>query len=386
MRTNLISSILALAFMLSLQACSSSEPPPKPKPPAVTVAKPEVREVTRYVHFTGYTDALYTVQLVARVEGFLEEIHYEVGSLVKKGDLLFTIDPKPFEARLAKAQANLNAAMSEAKLADATFKRNDKAFQKKAVSEIAFLQAQSALATALANQAGAKAAVDDAALELSYTKIISPVDGKVSRNLVDAGNLVGAGGSKTLLATVVTFDPIYVYFNVDEATFMTYKKNHPPQKGVDEETIAVPVELSLEGQQDFPYKGMTDYIDPTVDRNTGTIQVRALFDNLDLFITPGQFAKVRIPLFTDPKTLVVPAVALGADQRGRYLMVVDKDNRAQYRQVTVGQVLLDGSAVIDKGIQAEDLIIVNGLQRARPGAPVTPEFADASAKAKAEFK
>lgn len=386
MRYTIISIILGLAFILNFQGCSSSEPPPPPKPPAVTVAKPEVRAVTRYVHFTGYTDALYTVQLVARVEGFLEEIHYEVGSLVKKGDLLFTIDPKPFEARLKKAQANRSAAVSEASLADATFKRNEKAYRKNAVSEIAYLQAKSALATALANQAGAQAAVDDAALDLSYTKILSPVEGKVSRNLIDVGNLVGAGGTKTLLATVVTFDPIYVYFNVDEATFMTYKKNHPPQKGVDEETIAVPVELSLEGQQDFPYKGMTDYIDPTVDRNTGTIQVRALFENLDMFITPGQFAKVRIPLFTDPNTLVVPEVALGADQRGRYLMVVDQDNRAQYRQVTVGQVLADGFAVIDTGLLAEDLVIINGLQRARPGAAVTPEFEDARSKARAEFK
>ena len=385
MRNKVVSTLCGLALLLGFQGCSSSEPPP-PAPPTVTVARPDVREVTRYVYFTGYTDAIYTVQLVARVEGFLEDIHYDVGSLVQKGDLLFTIDPKSFEARLKKATANLNAAISEEVLAQATFNRNKKAYSKKAVSEIAFLQAKSALATATANRAGAKAVVDDAALDLSYTKILSPVEGKVSRNLVDAGNLVGAGGSKTLLATVSTFDPIYAYFNIDEAIFMTYKKNHPPQKGVEEEKVAVPVELSLEGQKDYPYKGVTNYIDPTIDRNTGTIQVRAIFENTDMFISPGQFAKVRIPLFTDPNTLVVPEVALGADQRGRYLMIVDKDNRAQYRQVTVGQILLDGSIVIERGLTAEDLVIVNGLQRTRPGAPVTPEYEDAAKQAVAEFK
>jgi len=188
------------------------------------VAKPDVREVTRYIHFTGYTDATDTIKLLARVEGFLEGIHYKAGSHVNKGDLLFSIDPKPFEARLEQAKAHLNAAISEAELADATFKRNQKAYQKKAVSEIAFLQSKSDLATATANKTGAQAAVDDASLDLSYTKITSPVDGKVSRNLVDIGNLVGAGGDKTHLATVVKFAPVYTYFNIDEATYMIFKK------------------------------------------------------------------------------------------------------------------------------------------------------------------
>ena len=387
MCTKVTSLLLGLAFIIGLQGCQSSEPPPPPKPPAVTVAKADVRKVTRYVHFTGYTDATDTIQLLARVEGFLDEIHYKVGSHVNKGDLLFSIDPKPFEARLKQAKAHLNAAISEAELADATFKRNEKAYQKKAVSEIAFLQAKSALATANANKAGAQAAVDDASLDLSYTKVLSPVNGKVSRNLVDVGNLVGgAGGNKTHLATVVKFAPVYTYFNIDEATYMIFKKNHPPQKGSEDEYRQVKVELSLEGQKDYPYKGITDYIDPTIDRNTGTIQARAQFENNDMFITPGHFAKVRSPLFTDPNTLVVPGVALGADQRGRYLMVVDKDNRAQYRQVEIGQTLLDGFIVIEKGLLPEDLVIVNGLQRARPGAVVTPEHEDAVQKTAAELQ
>ena len=383
---NLIKLAIIPLLLLAFMGCQTPEAPAPPLAPKVTVAPPLVKEVTRYVYFTGFTAATEQVDLLARVEGFLEGIHYQVGGLVNKGDLLFTIDPKPFTARLLQAEANLNALQTEMELAHATFQRTLRAYKTKAVSEIAMLQTKADFAKSQSAVAGAQAEVTNAQLDLSYTKIYAPVEGKVSRNQVDIGNLVGAGGSKTLLATLVKFDPIYTYFNIDEAAFMRYKRNHPPQKSKDEEPEVVEVQLALDGQKDYPYRGLADYADPSVDRETGTVQVRAVFANADLFITPGQFAKVRLPLYTKADTLLVPEIALGTDQRGRYLMVVDKESKAQYRPVTVGQVMLDGTVVIEEGLTKDDMVIVNGLQRARPGLPVAAEQQGAAEKAKQEFR
>lgn len=374
---------LLCCILLALNACQRKQAPTPPPPPQVTVARPQVQEVTRYISFTGFTKATAQVELLARVEGFLEAIHYQPGGLVKKGDLLFTIDPKPFAARLRQAQAKLAALKTEEQLAQATYERTLKAYKTRAVSEIAMLQAKAAFAKAQSGVAGAEAETTNAQLDLSYTQIKAPVNGRMGRNLVDPGNLVGAGGQKTHLATLSKDNPIYAYFNVDEASFMRYKQNHPPAEGEGQGNVEV--QLALEGQQDYPYSGLADYLDPSVDRETGTVQVRAIFNNPEHFITPGQFARVRLPLYTKPDTLLVPEMALGTDQRGRFLMVVDQDNKAQYRQVTVGQAMLDGRVVIEEGLTKEDLVIVKGVQRARPGMPVTPQQEGAAAEAKAQF-
>lgn len=377
--------VFALSLLLLFTACQKKEEIAAPKPPKVTVAAPQVKEVTRYIYFTGFTAPVAQVELLARVEGVLQSVEYEIGSLVKKGDLLFTIDPKQFQARLKQSQSHLLVLQAELELADASYKRHIQAFKTEAVSEMVLLQAKADFVKAKSSVAGAIAEIENVRLDLSYTRIVAPITGKVSRNMVDVGNLVGNAGNNTHLATIVRFDPIYVYFNIDEAAFMQYKKNHHAGRNDDGESAGVVLQLGLEGQVDYPYSGYADYLDLTVDRDTGTVQVRGVFENDDLFITPGQFAKVRIPLFTNPETLLVPEVALGTDQRGRFLMVVDRENKVQYRLVSVGQSMLDGSVVIAEGVQSTDQVIVNGLQKVRVGMVVAPQQQNAAQKAIEQF-
>ncbi len=361
--------VLTIIFLVGCQKEKQQAPPPKP--PEVTVAKPVVQDVTNYVYFTGYTEARKSVELRARVEGYLEKFSFTPGALVSKGDLLFTIDPKPFEARVAQARAELQTRQAELKLAEAGLKRKQSAFKEKAVSELTVLEAQADYSKSEAEVKGAKAALVDSRLQLAYTKIHAPISGRISRNYVDVGNLVGAGGDKTLLATIVNYAPIYVYFNLDEQSFMLYKQ-HNRERAPDTPADRKPkVFLGLTGEDGYPHEGHGDYLDNTVDLSTGTIQARAIFDNQDLFIEPGQFARVRVPYETIQGALLVPDSALAADQRGRYLLTVNKDNIVEYRPVKTGA-LVEGLRVITKGITAEDRVVVKGIQRARPGSPVTP--------------
>ena len=343
-----------------------------PAPPKVTVAVPVVQDVTNYVYFTGYTEARKSVELRARVEGYLETFSFTPSALVNKGDLLFEIDPKPLESQVAQAQADLQTKQAELKLAEASLKRKQSAFKEKAVSELTVLEARADFSKSEAEVKGAAAALVDSQLQLAYTRIHAPISGRISRNFVDVGNLVGAGGDKTLLATIVNYDPIFVYFNLDEQSFMLYKK-HNRERNPDTPVDRKPkVFLALTGDEGYPHEGHGDYLDNTVNLATGTIQARAIFDNEDLFIEPGLFAKVRLPYAEVKDALLVPDAALAADQRGRYLLTVNKDNIVEYRPVKIGS-LVDGLRVITQGITAEDRVVVKGIQRARPGSPVTPE-------------
>ncbi|MEA2116442.1 MAG: efflux RND transporter periplasmic adaptor subunit [Thermodesulfobacteriota bacterium] len=361
--------VLTVIFLIGCQKEKLQAPPPKP--PEVTVAKPVVKDVTNYVYFTGYTEARKSVELRARVEGFLESFYFKPGELVKKGDLLFVIDPKPFEAKMAQAQADLLTRQAELKLAKASLQRKESAFKEKAVSELAVLEARAERSKAEAKVLGAEAVLTESKLELSYTRIHAPESGRISRNLVDTGNLVGAGGDKTLLTNIVNYDPIYSYFNVDERSLMLYKK-HNRKKSLNTATGDTPVFLALEGDKGYPRQGVADYMDNKVDLATGTIQARAVFANEDLFIVPGLFAKIRIPYQEKEDALLIPDAALSADQRGRYLLTVNDENIVEYKPVEIGA-LVEGLRVITKGITAEDRVVVKGIQRARPGSPVAPE-------------
>ncbi len=334
------------------------------------MAPPLLHDITNYIYFTGYTVARKDIELRARVEGFLESFSFKPGALVTKDALLFSIDPKPFTAKVDQAQADLETRHAERDLADATFKRKESAYRDKAVSELAVLEAKAELSKATAQVKEAEAQLVTAQLDLSYTKIHAPTDGRISRNLVDIGNLVGAGGDKTLLATLVNYDPIYVYFNMDERSLMLHKNTSTDETTEDDDSKRA-IQLELIEEKGYPHKGIIDYLDNTVDMSTGTIQVRATFDNKDLFIVPGLFAKVRLPYENVKAALLVPEAAISADQRGRYLLTVNSDNTVAYKPVEIGS-LNDGLRVITKGITAEDRIVVKGIQRARPGSKVSP--------------
>ncbi len=369
---SIISCILLLAAFLFSGCDKAKETTVSPAPPKVTVAAPVVQDVTNYVYFTGYTEARKSVELRARVEGYLENFSFKPGALVQKDDLLFVIDPKPFEAQVAQARADLQTRQAERKLAEAGLQRKQSAYKEKAVSELTVLEAQADFSKSEAEVKGAQAALLDSQLQLDYTKIHAPISGRISRNYVDVGNLVGAGGDKTLLATIVNYDPVFVYFNLDEQSFMLYKR-HNRERNPDTPVDRKPkVFLALTGDKGYPYEGYGDYLDNTVDLTTGTIQARAIFANKDLFIEPGMFAKVRLPYKEVKDALLVPDAALAADQRGRYLLTVNKDNIVEYRPIEIGS-LVNGLRVITKGITAGDRVVVKGIQRARPGSPVTPE-------------
>lgn len=372
MRVRSLIFYVGLLATVVLSGCSQEqEKVPPPSPPEVTVAKPVIQDVTNFIYFTGYTEARKFVELRARVEGFLEEFSFVPGELVNQGDVLFVIDSKAFEAKVDGAKADVQTRQAELQLAGATLKRKESAFKEKAVSELTVLEAQAALSKAQAELKGADAALISAQLDLSYTTIKAPVSGRISRNLVDAGNLVGGGGDKTLLATLVNYDPIHVYFNVDERSLMLYKRHNKGDEFNTPGQEKTQVFLALEGDEGYPYEGYADYMDNKVDLATGTIQARAMFENKDLFILPGLFAKIRIPYHVEKDAVLVPDAALAADQRGHYLLTVNKENVVEYKPVETGT-LVDRLRVIRKGITPEDRVVVKGIQRARPGSPVTP--------------
>ena len=359
-----------------------------PPPPTVTVAKPVTRTVTNYAVYTGNTQAQFSVDINARVEGQLRSVNFEVGSRVKKGQLLFVIEPEPYQAKVDIALANLAVAKAQLQLAQATLVRKENAYKDRAVSEVDVIQAKAQEAEAIAQVQAADAQVERARIDYGYTHIHAPISGRVSRNLVDVGNLVGAGQT-TKLTSIVMDDPIYAYFTVAEADVMEYRDNQR-DKEVPLNNKGYPLaNLGASNEENYPHKGYLDWIDNKVDTGTGTIQVRGVFPNTDGVLLPGLFVRVQVPVGIIKDAILTEDRALGRDQRGTYLLVVDKDNVVQYRPVETGPLQPDGKVVILKGIKIDDVVVINGLQRVRPGAKCTPmtqeqvEQAQAAARQKA---
>ncbi|MEN6439010.1 MAG: efflux RND transporter periplasmic adaptor subunit [Syntrophobacter sp.] len=366
---------LILFFACFFAACGKGDAPgTAPRVPNVTVSRPVEQEVTDYAEFTATTEAFESVKIQARVEGYLEKILFKDGARVAKGDLLFVIERKPYQIRLEQAKANLMQSQAELKLAETALHRKEGALKNNAISEIEVIEARTRCDTIRAAVAAAQAGVETAQLNLSYTEVRTPIGGKINRPLVDVGNLVGAG-DKTLLATVVNDEPIYAYFNVSERDLLMYQqrfgKSLSPLNGSGKTKIL----LSLQKNMERPYEGFLDYVDNRIDAGTGTIQTRGIFPNADHALLPGLFGRVRLPLGSPRKALLVPEQALGADQRGRFLLVVNERSEVDYRSVQVGQEAGD-FRVIEKGLGPGDQVIVNGVQQARPGIKVNPTLVE----------
>ncbi|MEM1303901.1 MAG: efflux RND transporter periplasmic adaptor subunit [Planctomycetota bacterium] len=391
---------LSLALLACLVGCDARNEYQQPPPPEVTVATPIAKTITLVEEFTGYCDASRRVDIRARVEGFLEAYYFNEGAEVKAGDLLAKIDPKPFQATLEQAEAALLLAKAEvvnaeagvtqaqarAANADAQFRRGERTREGGGISEAELDDLRTERATAIADfraaEAGVKSAeaqvevaeaqVAQAQLDLGYTDVAAPVDGRVGQQQVDVGNLVGAG-EPTLLTKIVQYDPVYVYFTVTEREFLQHIRERPDgpspsEPGLDEQNIEVRV--SLEGEQGFPHVGRLDFAALEIDANTGTYALRATFENADRLIPPGAFARVQVP-GDAIDALLIPEAAIGRSPAGPFVIVVGGDNKCERREVELGLLTEDGRAVTD-GLGAEDRIVVNGLQQARPGVEVRP--------------
>ncbi len=365
--------LLVLIGLMALGVISGcSEKPAKTvvQVPDVTVTRPERREVIRYFEYTGTTAALQAVEIRARVTGFLDKICFTPGAKVKEGDLLFVIDPRQFEAAVKQAQAKLNAQKAGSKLAQTELRIARQLESKEAISGLQLDKKTAESDVAQADVELAEASLEEAKLRLLWTKVTSPISGRVSRNLVDVGNLVGEA-EKTLLTTVVDDESIYAYFNLSELDLLPIRRKYPRRS---EETpladLKVPAELGLADEKGYPHKGLVNFADTQVDPSTGTLQVRAIFPNKDGLLMAGMFVRVRVPIDASEKVLV-PDVAIQTDQAGSYVLTVNGNNVVEQLRVELGQ-KVDSMQVIEKGLKGDELVIIKGLLKARPGAKVNP--------------
>ena len=374
--------ILLIVWMFA--ACDQRNEYVEPPPPKVTVAKPLQREIIDYLEFTGTTHAFEEVEMRARVAGFLQSMEFTPGTRVEKGDLLFVIDPSEYQADLDAAEAELGSAEATLKRAQTEFARAQKLFKQKAGAQTDVVKWRGERDVAKAAVARAKAKVEKAGLDLSYTKVTAPITGRVSRNLVDLGNLVGEG-EPTLLTKVTRIDPMYAYFNLNERDLlkvMAMYRQETKEKGLDpaKDSAAradLTVSLELANEEGYPHQGIVDFAESGVDPATGTLQLRGVFPNPGPapVLLPGLFTRLRMPIDKRENALLVTERAIGADQSGRYLLTVNSENVVEKKPIRMGR-LEDGLRVIEEGLQPDDRVVVNGLQRARPGAKVDPEQTD----------
>jgi RND family efflux transporter MFP subunit len=370
--------LIALAVLL-LAGCGEQNRYVPPPPPKVTVAHPLQQPVTEYLEVTGNTAPVNSVDLVARVQGFLQEIHYKDGDIVKKGTPLFTIEPEPYQVKVDQMKAAEAAAAATLKQADAEYKRQSDLAAKDFASKSTLDQALATRDSGLANLDQAKANTRSAEINLGYTQVSAPFDGVVTAHLVSVGELVGT--SPTQLATIVQFDPIYVNFNVSEQDVLRVREEMKRRGLTPADLKKVEVEVGLQSETGYPHKGLLDYASPTVNTATGTLAVRGILQNADRALLPGYFVRVRVPVRQQATALLVPDVALGSDQGGRYVLVVNGDNVVEQRKVDVGQ-SVDHMVVIDAGLKADDRVVVAGVIRAIPGEKVDPQMPAAAAAAK----
>lgn len=379
---------LFIGFLaLWLTACEQKNTYIEPPTPEVTTSQPIQKNITEYLEFTGTTQSVGHAEVKAQASGILKSMHFEPGLNVKQGDLLFVIDPEPYQAKLAAAQAELVSAKAQLNRTQAELNRANELIKKKFISQTEYLQRKTERDVAQATIGLKSAGVRSAEIQLSYTQVTAPIDGRVSRNLVDIGNLVGEGDA-TLLTTVTQYQPMYAYFYLNERDLLRLMKlrskkaqqmGHDSEKKSDYE-LNIPLFLGLADEDGFPHEGKLDFNESALNTNTGTIELRGTFANTDKSarLIPGLFTRLRLPVSENKNALLISERALSADQSGPYVLIVNHENKVEKRSVTTGQ-RLNGMVAISKGIQANDKIIINGLQRARPGSVVNPKAAPATA-------
>jgi multidrug efflux system membrane fusion protein len=373
-RTGLAPAVLSL-FILA--GCGSGAGEQMGAPPAmeVSVATVPERDITEWDEYTGRLEAVESVEIRPQVSGYLQQVNFEEGRDVRKGDVLFVIDPRPFQAELDRVQAEVERARTAATLAGTDLARVEKLVATRAVSQEEYEQRTAAHVSALAAVKAAEAAVEVARLNLAYTRVTSPISGRVGRAEVTAGNLVsgGQGGAATRLTTVVSLSPMYVYFEAAERDYLKYiDLARSGQRPLSREH-ANPVQMAVGNETEYKHQGYMDFVDNRVNTGTGTLLGRAVFPNPDQFLVPGMFVRVRLAGSSTYKGALINDRAILTDQDRRYVLVVDAENKLEYRAITIGP-MIDGLRAVREGLKPGERIIINGLQRVRPGMVVTPRM------------
>ena len=367
---------IAASFLigaLALVGCTRNSAQTKPALPTVTVAPVEQKEIVELDEFTGRIEPVETVEIRPRVSGYIQEVKFQSGQLVKKGDLLFQIDPRWHQAAFEQRQAEFQQAKVHFENARREADRTPQLLTNNAISLEESDARQSCYEEANSAMLAAQAALDSASLDLQYTQVRAPIDGRVSRALLTEGNYVsGTAGGATMLTTIVSVDPVYVYADMDENSLLRFNALSHSRKLEADGSGRIPVELQLADEQDFPHQGYIESFDNRLNTDTGSILLRAVFPNGDGRIVPGLFARIRVPLSERHPALLVEERAIGTDQAQKFVLTLTSSNTVAYRQVQLGPVVGD-RRVVRAGLEKEDEIVVNGLQRVRPGMPVAPQ-------------
>ncbi len=379
--------VLALAAFIPLAAagCGPKKETPaaaqgKPGKMPVPAAHPLVKKISDWDEYTGRFRAVERVEIRSRVSGYVESVNFKDGQMVKKGDVLFVIDKRPFEIALKGAEAERDQAKAEFDQAQSDFNRSKPLMESHAVSEEEFEQRRQKMLSLSAKVDAAEAAVANAVLNLEFTEVTAPIDGRASRNYVDAGNLISGGtADATMLTTIVSFDPIYFYFEASESELLKYIRMNQDGTREDSRTKANPIFVQLLDEKDFIHQGAMDFVDNEVALNTGTMQARAVFENTDHLIEPGMFGRARLLASGEYEALMVPDEVIGSDQTRKFVYVVDETGHAAVRPVELGPLHQKTYRVIRKGLTPDDVVVIGNIQKVRNGVEVEPQMTDLSA-------
>jgi membrane fusion protein, multidrug efflux system len=379
MRVAMVRLALAVSVLAPLLAsCGESQQPTRaaPPPPTVTVSKPVTRTVVDHDEYVGRFIAVDSVEIRARVWGYLESVHFTDGQLVKKGDLLFTMDRRPYQVALDQARANLAQARANLAFTESDLARAQQLVRDRTITEQTFDQRTQAKRVAEASVAANEAVVRQAELDFGFTELRAPIDGRIGDRRVSPGNLVvgGSGSGTTLLATIVSIDPIRFEFTFDEASYLRYERFAKRSSDPAAPVVGISVQLKLIGEPGFDHAGRIDFIDNAISQSSGTIRGRAVFQNPSALFTPGMFGRIQVPGSEPYEALLIPDEAIGTEQARKFVFVIDPENTARQKYVALGQIH-DGLRVIKDGLSADERVVVIGLTMVRPGTKVVPQEA-----------